>query len=63
MDAPLDMRFSQHTSLTAQTIIKSYSSEQLEKMLISYGDFSPKTANYLAKGIVEARDRLPLETT
>jgi 16S rRNA (cytosine1402-N4)-methyltransferase len=62
-DAPLDMRFHQHNPLTAQTIIQSYSIEQLEKMLTSYGDFSPKSASYLAKGIVEARNHTPLETT
>jgi 16S rRNA C1402 N4-methylase RsmH len=57
------MRFNQQNPFTAQTIIQSYSSEQLEKMLVRYGDFSPKSATYLAKEIVEARTHFPLETT
>jgi 16S rRNA C1402 N4-methylase RsmH len=57
------MRFSQGNPLTAQTILQTYSSEQLEKMLMKYGDFSPKSATYFAKEMVEARSRIPLKTT
>jgi 16S rRNA (cytosine1402-N4)-methyltransferase len=62
-DAPLDMRFSTTNPLTAQTIINTYSASQLEQMLTTYGDFSPKTANYLVQGIIEARKKSLYITT
>jgi 16S rRNA (cytosine1402-N4)-methyltransferase len=62
-DAPLDMRFSKTFPLTAKAVINTYPAQQLEKMLTTYGDFSPKTAQYLTKGIIEARKHHPLETT
>ena len=62
-DAPLDMRFSQDNSITAKDIVNKYSLEQLSDILISYGDYSPKSAEYLAKGIIQARQKRPIETT
>jgi 16S rRNA (cytosine1402-N4)-methyltransferase len=62
-DAPLDMRFNKHSSLRATDIIATYSGEELEKLFTCYGDFSPTTATYLAKGIVTARDQSPITTT
>ena len=63
-NAPLDMRFAREGNRrSAKDIINSSSPQQLEKMLTTYGDFSPKTASYLSKGILEARSKAPLETT
>jgi 16S rRNA (cytosine1402-N4)-methyltransferase len=62
-DAPLDMRFSQTNPTTAKDILAQYPAEKLEKILMLYGDYSPKSAAYLATGIIEARKKCPLETT
>jgi 16S rRNA (cytosine1402-N4)-methyltransferase len=62
-DAPLDMRFNKGNPLTAREIVNTYSSEKLAEILILYGDYSPKSAEYLAKAIVESRKKHPLETT
>jgi 16S rRNA (cytosine1402-N4)-methyltransferase len=62
-DAPLDMRFDRTNALSAKEIINTYPSEKLEKILTAYGDFSLKTAQYLTKGIIEARGKHPIETT
>lgn len=62
-DAPLDMRFNRSSGNTAKDIVNTYSSEKLEKMLTTYGDFSPHNAEYLAKGIIEARKKKLIETT
>jgi 16S rRNA (cytosine1402-N4)-methyltransferase len=62
-DAPLDMRFSAQNERTAKDIVNGYNAAQLEKMLITYGDFSPKTSEYLTKGILEARKKRSIEST
>jgi 16S rRNA (cytosine1402-N4)-methyltransferase len=62
-DAPLDMRFSKENPRTAQEIVNTYPSEKLEKILTLYGDFSPKTSEYLVKGILEERKKHPITTT
>jgi 16S rRNA (cytosine1402-N4)-methyltransferase len=62
-DAPLDMRFSTKNERTAKDIVNSYKAAQLEKMLMTYGDFSPKTSEYLTKGILEARKKGTIERT
>jgi 16S rRNA (cytosine1402-N4)-methyltransferase len=62
-DAPLDMRFSKENPTTAKEILHTYPLEKIEKMLTLYGDFSPKTSEYLAKGIGEARKKQNIETT
>ncbi len=62
-EAPLDMRFRNDGVTTARDILHTYSKEQLEKMLIMYGDFSPKTAEYITKSLIETRKKTPIETT
>jgi 16S rRNA (cytosine1402-N4)-methyltransferase len=62
-NGPLDMRFSAKNPLTARDILHTYAVQQLEKMLITYGDFSPHYAHTLAQGIEQTRKTQPLETT
>jgi len=62
-NGPLDMRFSEKTNITAKDIIHTYSEKKLKEILISYGDFSEKSAEYLAKGIIQARTKKEIKTT
>ncbi len=62
-DAPLDMRFNRENPISAETIINSYSLEKLSDLFSLYGDFSPKSAQYFAKGIIEARGKKKITTT
>ncbi len=52
-DAPLDMRMDPRQDLTAESIVNSYSKEQLEEILRSYGE-EPKYRK-VAQAIIEAR--------
>ncbi|MBO4204001.1 16S rRNA (cytosine(1402)-N(4))-methyltransferase RsmH [bacterium] len=63
VDAPLDMRFRNDGSVSAKDIIATYPKEKLEKILTIYGDFSPKTAEYITKALIETRKKQPIETT
>jgi 16S rRNA (cytosine1402-N4)-methyltransferase len=58
LNGPLDMRMDQSQELTAETIVNSYSEEQLTEILKDYGE-EPK-ATQIAKAIIRAR---PLKTT
>jgi 16S rRNA (cytosine1402-N4)-methyltransferase len=62
-DAPLDMRMDQHATgaLTAQDIVNTWSESELYRILRAYGE-EPR-ARQIARGIVEARRRAPIETT
>ncbi|GHW02958.1 ribosomal RNA small subunit methyltransferase H [candidate division SR1 bacterium] len=62
-DAPLDMRFRNDAKIQAKDIVNEYTRLELEKMLITYGDFSPKTSEYITKGIVDSRAKQPIQTT
>jgi 16S rRNA (cytosine1402-N4)-methyltransferase len=62
-DAPLDMRFNKGHPTRAKDIVNTYTGDQLANILIKYGDYSPKSAEYLTKGIIEARKKHPIETT
>lgn len=62
-NAPLDMRFNRENQISAKDIINKYSLEQLTNILIRYGDYNQKSAEYLAKGIIEARKKDLIETT
>lgn len=62
-DAPLDMRFNRKNSISAETIINTYSVQKLSELFSLYGDFSPKTSEYLAKGIEEKRKKSLIKTT
>lgn len=58
VDAPLDMRMDQRNSLTAATIVNTYSYEELVKILRDYGD--ERFATSIARNIIKSR---PINTT
>lgn len=57
-DAPLDMRMDQTASLTAETVLNTYTEQQLVRIISQYGE--EKWAVRIAKFIIAAR---PLATT
>ena len=59
-DAPLDMRMSQDGP-TAADLINTLSEQELKTILYTYGE--EKFAPRIAKAIVEARGKSPIETT
>ncbi len=60
-EAPLDMRMDQSAPLSARTVVNEWPEEELKRIFWEYGEekFSPK----IARRIVEARERKPIETT
>ena len=62
-NAPLDMRFDTSKWGTASQLINKWNKEELEGMLIKYGDFTPRNAEYVIKWIIEKRKKSPIETT
>ncbi len=60
-NAPLDMRMDQRQSLTAKDILAEYSEQELYHMIRDYGE--DKFAKNIAKHIVQAREKAPIETT
>ena len=60
-DAPLDMRMDQRQSLTARDIVNGYSEKDLFYIIKDYGE-DPFAKN-IAKHIVKAREKGPIETT
>jgi len=60
-DAPLDMRMDQRQELTARDIINQYDEHELFRMISLYGE--DKFAKKIARNIVEARQKKPVETT
>ncbi len=60
-DAPLDMRMDTRQTLTAGDIVNQYSEQQLYRMIRDYGE-DPFAKN-IARHIVQARERKPVETT
>lgn len=58
---PLDMRFSPAERLTAADIVRTYSEEQLTKLIREYGE-EPR-ARAVARAIVAERQRAPIVTT
>lgn len=60
-DGVLDMRMDQRNSLTARTIVNTYSEEELEQIIREYGE--ERWSKRIAKFIVAAREEKPLETT
>ncbi len=60
-DAPLDMRMDRRQSLTAKDIVNNYSETELFHMIKDYGE-DPFAKN-IAKHIVSARGKKPIETT
>ena len=60
-DAPLDMRMNNEDSLTAYTVVNSWSYEELKRILYDYGEerYAPK----IAAAICSHREQKPVETT
>jgi len=60
-DAPLDMRMDQRQTMTARDIVNEYSERDLFRVIRDYGE--DKFAKNIAKHIVAAREKQPIETT
>ena len=60
-DAPLDMRMDDRQKLTAKDIVNEYSEMELYRMIRDYGE--DRFAKNIAKHIVRAREKKPIETT
>ena len=60
-DGPLDMRMNQTGTLTAETIVNTYSSDDLYRIIWDYGE--ERWAKRIVQFIVEAREEMPIVTT
>lgn len=60
-DAPLDMRMDQRQNKTARDIVNGYSEAELYRVIRDYGE--DKFAKNIARHIVSAREKKPIETT
>lgn len=60
-DGPLDMRMNQTGDLTAETIVNTYSSDDLYRIIWDYGE--ERWAKRIVQFIIEAREELPIVTT
>ena len=60
-DTPLDMRMDTSQSLTAREIVNHYDEMELFRVIRDYGE--EKFAKNIAKHIVQAREKKPIETT
>ena len=61
VDAPLDMRMDTRQTLSAKEIVNSYSEMDLFRIIRDYGE--DKFTKNIAKHIVMAREKGPIETT
>lgn len=60
-DAPLDMRMDNRDSLTAKDVVNTYSSEELFRIISTYGE--ERWASRIVNFIVEHREKASIETT
>ena len=60
-DAPLDMRMDGGDALTADTVVNTWSNEELKKILYEYGE--ERYAPAIASAIVRRRETAPIRTT
>jgi 16S rRNA (cytosine1402-N4)-methyltransferase len=60
-DGPLDMRMDQTAGMTAATLVNRESEHALADIIYQYGD--ERYARRIARAIVRARERSPIETT
>ena len=60
-DGPLDMRMNQSGVLTAETIVNTYSSEDLYRIIWDYGE--ERWAKRIIQFILAAREEAPITTT
>jgi len=61
LDGPLDMRMDQRQELCARDIVNEESEEELARIIAIYGE--DHAARRIARALVQARRRRPLETT
>lgn len=61
LDGPLDMRMDQRAKLTAYDLVNEESEEELARILREYGE--ERMARRIARTIVQARRRRPIEST
>ena len=60
-DAPLDMRMNSHDSLSAHTVVNTWSQDELKRILYNYGE--ERYAPQIAAAICRRRAERPIETT
>ena len=60
-DEELDMRMNREDKVTAKDIVNDYSYEKLKEIFYKYGE--EKKSNFIAKAIVERREKKKIETT
>ncbi len=60
-DAPLDMRMNSQDTLTAYTVVNTYSQEELKRILYDYGE--ERYAPQIAAAICRRRQEAAIETT
>ena len=60
-DAPLDMRMNGEDTLTARTVVNTWSQEELRRILYTYGE--ERYAPQIAAAICRRRETAPIETT
>ena len=61
LDAPLDMRMNNADTLTAHTVVNTWSFEELKRILYDYGE--ERYAPRIASAICKRREEKPIETT
>ena len=61
VDAPLDMRMNGEDLMTAETVVNTWSQEELRRILYTYGE--ERYAPQIASAIVRRRAVTPIETT
>ena len=61
VDAPLDMRMNNEDALTADTVVNTWSYDELKRILYDYGEerYAPK----IAAAICSRREQKPIQTT
>lgn len=60
-DAPLDMRMNSEDTLTAETVVNTWSQEELKRILYTYGE--ERYAPQIAAAICRRREERPIKTT
>ena len=61
VDAPLDMRMNNGDALTAETVVNTWSYEELRRILFDYGE--ERYAPQIAANICRVRETKPIKTT
>ena len=60
-DAPLDMRMSQGEGMSAYDVVNGYEEKELSRIISLYGE--ERFAGKIARDIVKAREKAPIQTT